>query len=228
MKKFLLFLVAVFVSAKILTVSANSCFTVSGMTIIDYSESCGSVVEIPTSINGKNIMLISPKAFANKNISSVSIPSSIGYIGEFAFYGNNLTNVNIPNGVLYIGPQAFAFNNINSVILPDTVDSIGDGAFEGNCISNQPRLDILDEGWKREQYGCDNILNVHSENNRPKFSQNIQHISGNILFPNFKPKENPILTDLKDSRLDIIKNQFGQNNSQLTRQEFIKILIDSA
>lgn len=228
MKKILLFLVAVFISAKILTVSANSCFTVSGMTIIDYSESCGSVVEIPTSINGKNIMLISPKAFANKNISSVSIPSSIGYIGEFAFYGNNLTTVDIPDGMFYIGPQAFAFNNITSVIIPDSVDSIGDGAFEGNCISNQPRLDILDEGWKREQYGCDNMLNIRSENNRPKFTQNIQHISGNILFPNFQPKEKPAIVDLKDKKLDIMKNQFGQNNSQLTRQEFIKILIDSS
>lgn len=240
MKKLLSLLVAAPIVLATSVASANSCYTVRGGAITDYSASCGSSVSIPSTINGEEVWGIAPKAFANKGISSVTLPSSITDIGEFAFYGNNLTSVSIPNGALYVGPQAFAFNSISSATIPSTVDSIGEGAFEGNCISSNARLDALSAGWKQEQYGCGNSVApvVQPTNPQPtqptpvtpivQPTQPSTPVVGQILFPNFTVKSAPAVTNLDDVLLNGMKDRFGYDNTKLTRGEFLRIVMDSA
>ena len=57
---------------------------------------------------------------------------SVTSIGYFAFANNNLTSVTIPNSVTTIGHDAFYTNQLTSVRIPDSVTSIGEGAFNNN------------------------------------------------------------------------------------------------
>lgn len=78
-------------------------------------------------------------------LSSVSLPSSVKYIGEGAFYGctgmyqgestrSPMFNVNIPQGVTEIKPYTFYGNALREIGIPDSVTSIGYAAF-GGCLA---------------------------------------------------------------------------------------------
>ena len=68
-----------------------------------------------------------------KNLSSVTIPSSVTYIGDYAFSGcSGLTSVAIPSSVTSIYERAFSgCSGLTSVTLPSSVTSIGSSAFRG-------------------------------------------------------------------------------------------------
>ncbi len=70
--------------------------------------------------------------FEKKGLTSVVIPNTITYIGEYAFSRNNLTSVTIPNSVTTIGKEAFWNNNLTSVTIPNSVTTIESGAFVSN------------------------------------------------------------------------------------------------
>ena len=65
----------------------------------------------------------------NRNLVSVTIPSSVHHIGVNAFRQNQLTSVIIPSGVTSIGSNAFSENPLSRVSLSDSVTAIGSGAF---------------------------------------------------------------------------------------------------
>jgi hypothetical protein len=122
------------------------------------SISVGSVV-IPAEINGYPVTSISSFAFANKQITSISIPDSVVYIGNGVFYScTQLTQVDLPQSLSYLGnyvfwrcsslteirfPQGiekvpvgsfYHCSSLRSVFLPDDVTAISVSAFEG-CSS---------------------------------------------------------------------------------------------
>ena len=68
--------------------------------------------------------------------TSVTIPNSVTYIGEYAFMNcSGLTSVTIGNSVTQIGYAAFCYcSGLTSVTIPNSVTSIGDFAFY-NCSS---------------------------------------------------------------------------------------------
>ncbi|GEM_PF-1397412 len=69
-------------------------------------------------------------------LTSVTLPSSITYIGKQAFRGcNNLTTCAVPSGVVTIGESAFCdCTGLTSVSIPSTVTNIMGDAFY-NCSS---------------------------------------------------------------------------------------------
>ncbi len=71
-------------------------------------------------------------AFQNCGLTSVTIPGSVGSIGNFAFKGNTFTNLTIPEGVLTIGTSAFKACKLTKVTLPSTLTMIEGGAFANN------------------------------------------------------------------------------------------------
>lgn len=104
--------------------------------------------------NGKPVTIIFARAFANSNITRVTIPDSVTTIENEAFYncdnlvsattGNGVTSIGdeafrdcdklknmvIGNGVTMIGKNAFSeCDNLTSVIIPDSVTTIDDYAF---------------------------------------------------------------------------------------------------
>ncbi|MBQ9783763.1 MAG: leucine-rich repeat domain-containing protein, partial [Clostridia bacterium] len=114
-------------------------------------------VSVPAEINGRPVVGIDSAAFkAAKNIKSVTIPSSVTYIGDLAFYDcDYLTEITIPASVKTVGMGAFmdcaqlakatlatgtveigayAFKDcvaLNTLTLPDGLVIIGDAAFSG-------------------------------------------------------------------------------------------------
>lgn len=68
-------------------------------------------LEIPSQINGKNVVSIGEHAFqGNQSIESVKIPDTVSIIGKNAFSScKNLKTVDMGNGVKSIGVEAFAF-----------------------------------------------------------------------------------------------------------------------
>ena len=69
-------------------------------------------------------------------LTSVEIPHSVTYIGEYAFSGcSSLTSVEIPNSVTSIREGLFiSCRNLTSVTIPHSITSIGRVAFSG-CFS---------------------------------------------------------------------------------------------
>jgi hypothetical protein len=83
-------------------------------------------VEIQNGITG-----IEQGAFSvSRNLTSVTIPSSVTFIGASAFANTNLTSITIPSSVTFIGNYAFAHTNLTSIMIPSSVTTIKAGAFE--------------------------------------------------------------------------------------------------
>ena len=84
---------------------------------------------------------IADDAFYINGLTSVTIPNSVKYIGDYAFYDSvRLTSITIPNSVKSIGSDAFggACSSLTSVTMGNNVTSIGSDAFDGTAfLKNQ-------------------------------------------------------------------------------------------
>ena len=95
---------------------------------------CSSLtsVTIPNSVT-----YIGEWAFKNcSSLTSITIPNSVTSIGSSAFYGcSSLTSIDIPNSVTSIGVWAFyGCSSLTSIDIPNSVTSIGGSAFK-DCSS---------------------------------------------------------------------------------------------
>lgn len=75
--------------------------------------------------------LVSPKEKTNLYVKTVSLPSTVRYIGTNAFAGfHALTTINFPDQLETIGASAFELSmKLTEVRLPGTVKVIGSHAF---------------------------------------------------------------------------------------------------
>lgn len=110
------------------------------LTITGYKGAGGNVI-IPAAINGKPVVAIADAVypngvFQNKNLSSISIPVGITFIGDDAFAENQLTGISLSDGLKSIGKDAFARNQLGSVSIPDSVTVIGQYAFGENQLTS--------------------------------------------------------------------------------------------
>ncbi len=95
-------------------------------TLVKYPATKASVT-IPSSVS-----FIGKCAFEdNVSLTSITIPGTVSIIGDYAFEScSKLAKVTILNGVTSIGDWAFSFNSkLTAVVIPDSVTYIGDSAF---------------------------------------------------------------------------------------------------
>ncbi len=158
------------------------------ITITGYTGS-GGAVTIPATITGLPVTTLGDFAFDSAPITSVTIPSSVNYIGNYAFqYCTNLTNVTIPNSVRLINFGAFlgcsslagislpngirsiqgwTFNlctSLTNITIPNSVTFIRDLAFHQcdslTTITIPDSVTRIGEGLQGVFAGCDNLANV--------------------------------------------------------------------
>jgi hypothetical protein len=94
-----------------------------------------SDVVIPVVHEGALVTGIGQRAFDGSQLTAVTIPDSVEYLGTAAFINCNLTSITIPSSVAGIANDAFAgCVLLTSVIIEKGVGFIGDSAFSG-CVS---------------------------------------------------------------------------------------------
>jgi len=128
------------------------------------SDTISGALVIPASFNGKAVTEIAEAAFINTNITSVTIPSSVTYIGWSAFdWCTDLTSVTIPEGVTYIGGCTFRGTSLTSATIPASVTDIGWGLFnectflKSVTIPKDSRLIRISGGMFM---GCTNFIDI--------------------------------------------------------------------
>jgi hypothetical protein len=84
--------------------------------------------EIASTIKAGSASTIGKFAFANKRLSTVTIPEGTTCISEGAFFSNNLSEVIVPASVMFIEKQAFAGNNLERITIGSNV-SVQDDSF---------------------------------------------------------------------------------------------------
>ena len=137
--------------------------------LIDADESLTDVT-VPATVKDHLVVGIYGAFRGNNNLTKVTLPEGIKFIGEYAFYecynlaeinfpqslttiGDyafnycyNLANVTFPESLTEIGERAFYYcNSLTEVVIPGSVKNIGYFAFE-NCY-NVERL-VIEEGVK--------------------------------------------------------------------------------
>ncbi|MFA7369641.1 MAG: leucine-rich repeat protein, partial [Kiritimatiellales bacterium] len=128
-----------------------------------------TAVVIPSLIDGRTVIGIGNNAFSawinpeRRNLTDVTIPDSVTYIGWGAFYQcAGLTNVVIGTNVGGIDSQAFSeCTALRDITIPDRVTSIGMSAFSGcssltNVILGSSVSDIRDYAFA----GCTNLTGI--------------------------------------------------------------------
>ncbi len=76
------------------------------------------------------ISLIMPGAFANNDITSITIPKRLEVVGDFMFMNcEKLTTVIIEDSITSIGQYAFYNTGITEINIPTSVTKVGDYAF---------------------------------------------------------------------------------------------------
>jgi len=147
-------------------ISSQSPYTVQA-TDYDFTNG-GAVVNIPATVTYNsityNVTVIGDEAFlgnvaAGEQITSITIPSSVTFIGFRSFQSNLLTNVTIPNSVTQLSNLSFGENPLlttvtlsnsltsippfsfvscalTGIIIPDNVTTIGSNAFWGSQLTS--------------------------------------------------------------------------------------------
>lgn len=102
----------------------------------DGVEGCSKDVDIPSSIYGVEVRSIGPSAFNFKQLTSVSIPSSVTQLGQSAFSNNLLSSIELSDNITSIPNSVFSGNNIETLSMGSNVTTIGDYAFSSNELTD--------------------------------------------------------------------------------------------
>lgn len=161
LSKSLSLLFALFIMTALFAVSAQAKTIVSGdftfettsssnATLKEYKGTAASV-EIPEKVESYKVTVIGAEAFwANKTMTSVTIPGSVTKI-EYAAFNEctALTSVVIPTSVKTIGEAAFWYcTGLKSVVIPSSVTTFGKDVFKG-CTSLTA---YTEDGSKAQEY----------------------------------------------------------------------------
>jgi hypothetical protein len=108
--------------------------TITGLK--DESSMYSRTVDIPDSLQGKNVTVIDDNAFSNSSITEVTLPKHLKHIGVGAFAGNKITGITIPDTVEYIGSGAFRDNSLTKITFGTGLTALESQTFYNNKLIN--------------------------------------------------------------------------------------------
>ena len=118
------------------------CFVMKNNEIIDYSyeySACPTNINIPSTVNGENVLYIGASVFEHSQVSSVIIPNSLLEIRDNAFYESALTSLDLTNAtsLRIIGTHAFEDTSLNNVDFSNLTSlvEIHEDAFETSGLT---------------------------------------------------------------------------------------------
>lgn len=91
-------------------------------------------IDIPESIDGKDVVEIGSGVFKGKGITAITIPSSVTKIGMGAFAMNDIQSIELPEGIKEIDNMAFFKNRLTSITIPSSLELIPSYCFKENAI----------------------------------------------------------------------------------------------
>lgn len=107
--------------------TADGTFSISSIGPEAFANSEITAVTLPNSISS-----IGKKAFAGCNLTGISLPGSLTELKDSVFYGcRNLSAINFPPLLTEIPAGAYAETAITTLVLPSSVSNIQSGAFKG-------------------------------------------------------------------------------------------------
>lgn len=118
----------------------------------------GDEIVIPSRIDGTPVTAVGEGAFENcENITAITIPDTVTYIGSRAFAGTSIAYIAIPSSVSEIGGQIFSgCGNLTEVAY-----NCDYGASESGVFFNVPSLEKVSFGGTRVPgYICLNSVNL--------------------------------------------------------------------
>ncbi len=104
--------------------------------VLDRYLGSASSVDVPSSINGQQVVEIGNNTFLYcYDVTKVTIPEGVKAIGGLAFSNTAISSIDLPNSLESIDSSAFAScSELRSVVIPENVTYMGHGAFYG-CYS---------------------------------------------------------------------------------------------
>jgi len=118
---------------------------------------------IPTEYWGKPITTIKKAAFKGKALTSVTISGSVTTIEDEAFYQNQISRLSIPNSVSYVGKGAFGFNRLTSLTIPSSMTTIENEAFISNQLENIVLPNSISSIGEKAFYGNHSLQTKNSQ-----------------------------------------------------------------
>lgn len=144
----------------------------SGIVITDCAENTSGTINIPKTINGKNVTVIKEAAFAHcKNVTSITLPSTVKIIEGSAFYNcTSLSSINLPGSLTSIGTYAFyGCKSLKSVTIPSGLRGIQFGTFEHCTALSSIRIPSSIVGISDAAFwGCNKLTTVYYGSDQTK------------------------------------------------------------
>jgi hypothetical protein len=116
-----------------------------GVEITGCVDSCPSDLVIPPEIDGLSVVEIENQAFIDKQLISISIPSSVTTIYGGAFANNELFSIELPENLNLMTDGSFAENQLTEINIPDSLSKIPYAAFRYNQLTEVTLNDNLIE-----------------------------------------------------------------------------------
>jgi len=114
-----------------------------GEMVVSGVQGSPSVLTIPASVNGRAILGVAPRAFADQvQLRRVTLPDTVAVIGESAFEGCvELESVTFGKGLTLLDRACFrGCASLDSVTLPEKLQEIGREAFSGCTMLEEVSL----------------------------------------------------------------------------------------
>ncbi|MGN0581932.1 MAG: leucine-rich repeat protein [Oscillospiraceae bacterium] len=136
---------------------------------------------IPDYIDDMPVSVIGEKAFYNKGINSIQLPSNLKKIGNSAFKECGITSVDISKTMITeIGDYAFSGCKIGEITFPDTLETIGNYSFANTNLKTVYVPDSVKSIGKGCFYNCNSLLYADTGNGITTINEELFEYCNNI------------------------------------------------